>query len=117
MAMVVAAVLSAAFLGVQRHSMRLTEINLGIWDTINLSQEILMSRNPKDLTPLPAWAVWPPTPGGRFRINRGRFLGSSYLEQYQLEVETSNYALTWEWLKILPLPKIDPNKRKPDVIF
>ena len=117
MAMIVASVLSAAFLGVQRHSMRLTEINLGIWDTLNLTQEILMSRQPKDLTPLPAWAVWPTIPGARFRIIRERALASYYLEQYRLETETSNYGMTWEWPKLLPLPKIDPNKRNADVVF
>lgn len=117
MAMIVASVLSAAFLGVQRHSMRMTEINLGIWETLNLTQEILMSRQPKDFGSLPAWAAWPTTPGARFRILRERPVGNSYLEQTTLETETPNYAMAWEWPRLLPLPKIDLNKRKPDAVF
>ncbi len=117
MALIVTSVLAATFLGVQRHSMRLTEINLGIWDSLNLGQEILMSRQPKDLASLPSWAAWPTAPGARFRILRERTTDNSYLETVRLEVEATDYGMSLEWPSLLPLPKVDLEKRKSDVTF
>lgn len=107
MALIVASILAATLLGVQRHSMRLTEINLGTWEALNLGQDILLSKNPKELVnPIPSWVDWAPYPGGKLRLGRERMFGSEYVEHFLLETEASGYTISWEWQYLRPLPKL-----------
>ena len=106
MALIVASILAATLLGVQRHSMRLTEISQGTWEALNLGQDILMSKNPKELVnPIPGWVDWAPYPGGKLRLSRERMFGSEYAEQFLLDTQASGYTIEWSWQYLRPLPK------------
>lgn len=99
-ALVIAAVLSISFLGVQRQSALMAQSSRDSWEVLNLSQDILGHKYPDRLNVVSSgWVPWPGPPAGHFRINL-ETVSSTGIGYYDIETRGGEYTLDWKVYRV-----------------
>lgn len=97
-ALVIAATLATAILGVQRHCYTLSQGSAANWENLNMSMEILAKRYPGDMKrPTAGWLPWPDNADAKFKLVQDTTTSRNF-NIFQLMVKVPGSEMTWEWL-------------------
>ncbi len=98
-ALAVAAILASSLLSMQNQSARYMEMSRDSLRCLDLTQDILAARFPKDIQASPSFIRWSEEVEGEWRIETSRSGGADTI---MLDVRTGGYSMSWSWSRIAP---------------